>query len=217
MKTNWTIERITPAVDDRAVIIGQTGVGKTFLAEYLLQRRPRVWVFDWKGFIKWKKYQVVRSIKDLLETDYPYVIFKVRETELEDFDLFNHFFKAAFLTGDLTVYVDEVTGVTKNQVIPRYYKALLVQGRERGIGVISSTQRPSFIPGFVMSETEHSFIFYLKMGGDKEKVEEMTGIAEERIAALPKRHFIYSDNFRTSPPITLKLSNQGRFSNAESR
>lgn len=208
MKSNkWKLNNILPAEDDRAVLIGQTGTGKTFLAQYILQMRERVWVFDWKGFIKWPTYQIVSTIKDLLETEHPRVIFKPKENDLEDFDLFNHFFKAAYLTGDLTVYVDEVTGVTKNQVIPRYYKALLVQGRERGIGVLSSTQRPSFIPGFVMSETEHTYCFFLKMGGDKEKVEDQTGILAEDISKLPKRHFIYSNNFDTSPPITLKPTN----------
>lgn len=198
-----TIKTITPKPTDRSVFIGQTGSGKTTLAHRLLRSRYYVWAIDVNGTLDWDKpspeypegeYLRVTSIDSLIDNqEYPKLIFTPGVEEQDNFDLFNQFFKAAFLAEQLTVYVDEAYAVTNRQVIPPYYRACLTRGRARGIETWTSTQRPAEIPAFILSESENVYVFKLRYPPDLQRIEKLTEFSGAYIRQLPKRQFCYTN------------------------
>lgn len=199
---------IQPEATDRATFLGQTGTGKTTLARYLLGLRSDVpvLIFDWKGLIDWPGYRRFTSLQQLVGANKRRSIYAPGVSEFQSQDHWETFFRYAFQKGNCQVYVDEVYAVTSNDDLPDWYHACLSRGRERGVSVYSSTQRPMRIPQVILSESEHHYIFFLKMAQDRKKVESMTGLESDKIGELSKRYFYYtSDQGVTSGPHTLKI------------
>lgn len=206
-----------PKPHERAVFIGQTGSGKSTLARFVLRQKAYTWVFDPNGLLDWDsgdkdypegEYMRATDIETFLNiaANYPRIIFTPDISRLDDFDYYNQWFQACYLAGNVTVYIDEVYAVTRNQTIPHYYKALLTRGRIKGISVYSSTQRPSFIPSFILSESENIYTFRLQLPADVKKVETITGLSG--IRNYPKQVFSYC-NSRGSTFTNLKLNLKG--------
>lgn len=209
------LHQLNPKVSDRAVFIGQTGTGKSTLARYLLRQRQACIVLDVNDSLDWHipnkdypkgEYLVITSIEQLIDKqDYPRLIFKPAIEDSENFELFDLFFKTVFLMGKVTVYIDEAYAVTKNQSIPFYYKACLTRGRVKGIETWTATQRPSFIPSFILSESENAYVFKLRYPADVKKVSEYTGLEQEKISSQPKRVFCYSGTDNKIYNLKLKI------------
>lgn len=189
------IATLLPRRGDRVFIAGQTGSGKTKLAEVLLRYRKYVVVLDVKGTINWRGYTLVKSYAKLLELDpkkSPRIIYRPNPFELDDEVIIEAFFKWIYERHNTTVYVDELFGIAKGGVYPKYYGACLTRGRELKIEVWTGSQRPKDIPQIAISEAEHCYIFFLKLPQDRVRIEQITAINTEAIAALPKRHFLYA-------------------------
>ena len=57
----------------------------------------------------------------------------------------------------------------------RILKNVYTRGREFGIGMWASAQRPSLIPLFAISESNHLFIFRLNMEEDRRRLASFAG------------------------------------------
>ena len=89
-------------------------------------------------------------------------------------------------------YIDEATSIKFGGVkIPEGLTALINRGREPGLSTMVATQRPSRIPMNILSESEHYYIFRLRLPQDRERVEDITGISVEDQARLRKYEFFY--------------------------
>ncbi len=193
-------------------------MGKTTLARFLLRSRAQVWVIDVNDALDWHQpssaypngeYLVVSSVKELLKKqDYPRIIFKPPEERMEDFEEFNYFFKAAYLRKNVTVYVDEAYAVTNEQIIPQYMKAILTRGRGRGVELFTSTQRPSRIPTFLLSETNWFYIFRVQHNSDAKRIEESLGVDKDIVRSLPDYVFYASAGQTKYPNLKLGLNSQ---------
>lgn len=196
-------------------MIGQTGSGKSTLARWLLRSRYDVWVLDVNDALDWHlpddkypqgEYLKVSTIEDLLDKqEYPRLIFKPNVEDIDNFDLFNQFFKAAYLAGNLTVYVDEAYAVTNRQTIPFYYKACLTRGRGKGIETWTSSQRPAEIPSFILSESENVYSFRLRFPADLERMERLTEFDKLTIRRLAKQEFCFTNGEIFFRKLKLKL------------
>lgn len=185
------LQELVPRRTDRALLVGQTGSGKTTLARYLLTKRRYKVIADYKGKITWPEYRLCKSLRELFNAKEDALLYRPDYRESQDEEAHSRFFEWIYLRGGTTVYVDETAAITKGQIYPYHYGACLMRGRELGIELWSATQRPAFIPSVVLSESEHVYAFYLKMEQDRKRVESMTGIREEEIAALAKMNFLY--------------------------
>lgn len=202
-----------PAPGDRAFFAGQTGSGKTTLARELLKTREHVVVLDAKGTLDWPGYVVVadaRQAAALAHQDAPPKRITIRpgwrDLTTRDWTALDDVFRFVYLRGRCTLYIDETYAVTNGNEYPDHYGACLTRGRELGVEVWSATQRPMDIPQIAMSEAEHAYVFKLKLPQDRAKVERLTGVPGDRVAALPKRHFLYArQDADVEGPFTLAL------------
>lgn len=85
--------------------------------------------------------------------------------------LFEHLYDI----GDLTVYIDEMYAVAPRGRFGNHLNALYTRGRELGIGVWASTQRPSWVPLTMLSEAEWVFTFRLQLANDRMRVAGIVG------------------------------------------
>lgn len=206
-KTGKAIEELGDA--QRLFIAGMTGCGKTTLARELLRGRKHVVVYDWKGNIHWPGYRRYTTLKECVRAGnagkITKIIYAPNKAELRDPEMHEAFFRWVYERGNCTLYIDEVSSVTTNNDIPDGYKDCLVRGREQGVETVSSSQRPTGIPQWILSEAERFYVFRLQMAQDREKIaetislvndEKMTPMArrregDARLKKLPKRYFYF--------------------------
>lgn len=201
---------MTPGPTDRAFLVGTTGSGKTTLARHLLQSRQYVVVYDAKHTLNWPGYKRITRLRDVVKQDprgVPRIIYRPEVREYRDPVVRDWFFRWIFQRKNCTVYVDELYLIMDDGgMFPYFYHACVAQGRERKIEVWSATQRPFRIPIVIMSESEHFFIFRLQDRDSRHRMEEVSGLDEERVATLPKRHFYYAPVGEPARgPLTLKI------------
>lgn len=191
-----TIETLAPKPTDRALFVGQTGSGKTTLAEVIVrdahERRGRhVVVVDAKGLIKWPGYVVVTTLKKAIKSKETRLTYRPSYAELRNLEMQELAWEWLYKRGHTTIYVDETAAIVQGDIYPHYYGATLMRGREMGLELYSATQRPMKIPQITLSESEHVYAFRLRLPQDRQRVEALTSIPQERIAALQKQEFLY--------------------------
>lgn len=97
-----------------------------------------------------------------------------------------------FKSGNVTVYIDELYAIVppNEKILPSLW-SLYTRGREFGIGVWSSTQRPVWIPLVALSESEHYIMFRLALLEDRRRMAAFMG--EEVLSPITDLHgFFYS-------------------------
>ena len=184
---------LLPGPSDRACFVGQTGSGKTTLAEYVCRFRPYVVVYDAKGTIRWPGYKLVTKLERLQAAarQSSRIIYRPTYGELHDADIVDAFFEWVYRRKRTCIYVDELSAITRGDVYPWHLGACLTRGRELGVVVYASTQRPMKIPQVVLSESEHVYNFRLRLPQDRKRMHETTGIHPIRVSELAKQEFYY--------------------------
>jgi len=163
---------IVVATADRVVAAGKTGSGKTYLMRRLCSRVGRLVLIDHKSSLTdwstepneehaWRKLE--RGDKARIRVVY------------EDDDTYETAIARAFAAGDCTIYIDEIYGVVEPGRRSKALVSALTRGREFGVGVWTSTQRPAHLPLFVLSESDHYFIFRLNLEQDRARFAAFAG------------------------------------------
>ncbi len=158
------------------LIIGQTGSGKTVLAEKLVRRSFFSCTLDIKRRIEWEGFTYFENLDDLIyacDSDpkkFPHVIWQP-DFEAANWEEFNRFYAWIFRRGNVLCYTDEASYVCKGDNIPKYLRALLMQGRELGISCYNACQRPIGIAQQMISEARMVYSFNLNMVQDREKLQ----------------------------------------------
>lgn len=172
------------ARNERVFVAGKTGSGKSQIAGRYLAAPlyPNVIVLDtkgdsvegpqkmWPALARVQKIPVFTKLKQLGDFRAGKCIYRPSRQEKTAF-YFAKFFDWILARGNTVVWVDEVYSVVhKGGEGVDAYEECLTQGRSRGVGVWTCTQRPMHLPNFAISEAEHYFIFRLKMPQDRQKV-----------------------------------------------
>lgn len=189
---------VLPSSYSRAVFVGKTGCGKTTLAERVCASFDNVCVLDSKGELTWSGYNICTSLREVFAANGK-IIWQPNPHEQNE-ETYERFFKWIYDRRNTVCYVDEILAICKNsQNMPFWFRAILTRGRSRNVASFNSTQAPVFVPHWILSQAEYYFVFKMKLAGDREKVEQITGISRNDLNALKNHEFYYADDSEHYP------------------
>lgn len=171
--------------NSRVFVCGMTGSGKTwFVKKTFLPHLPRVVFHDYKcenhDLIQTLHFTPATTPAELvwlIQKNKKRILYQPGEfigknAELEDFDTVC---QILYRTGNIAFVVDEVGSCVERKGDSQWFDNMLRLGRGRGIGVVSLTQRPAWIPREIITESEVKFMFRLQEDLDCKKVGKIVG------------------------------------------
>lgn len=175
-----TLKQLRPKLDQRMILVGATGTGKTTLARHLLRPLKTVCIIDGKCTYGGKEgepgYTMVRSPAQLKRLRASVELIQYRPDEhhqsVSDYD---EVFKWLYRRTKITIYNDEAFLVHHGSYAPDWLRACVTCGRELGIGMITATQRPRGIDLRLLTEAEIFVAFALRHKDDRKRMAEMGG------------------------------------------
>jgi DNA helicase HerA-like ATPase len=174
---------IIPKEGERGFIVGSTGSGKSAFAAWLLSKvtfSPII-IYDTKEDDKFPKLAnsvIAYNEHDVNEAvnnpSYDYIIFRpdVRlsaDPEALDNLLYNHYERYS----RVGAYIDEAYQFHRSGRAFAGLVAILTRGRSRGITTLISSQRPSMLSRFVLTECQHMYVFHLSDYQDKKRISDI--------------------------------------------
>ena len=199
----WSI-----ASNDRLFVPGKTGSGKTEAVKKLvLEPLDRVLFLDIKG----REHRnlplpVLRSIDDvhtsLFAEDPDDRLDKAVFTpEKPTIDLFDEVCRLVYQKGNHHLIADELKSVYHGSGLTEHHNLIMTNGRDKGVGMTSTTQRPKRIPIEAISEAEHVLAFKLKTKTDRDRMEEVVGEAAGQLRSIDPWQFLYDHDRLDEPTI----------------
>lgn len=174
------------------LVCGRTGTGKSYLCEKYLtgydyvvkldtknetEERYEAGLSPWDGLEEGVDFSVAYKLSDLNKIETQKIIY-VPSYDEQNEDTFNQFFRWIFERKNTILWIDELMSIGTQSKYPAELGRIMQQGRSKGIGVWSCTQRPSGIPTIVPANCSYFFIFSLSNDADRKKCVQMTGIEE---------------------------------------
>lgn len=165
--------------NERLLLVGKTGSGKTYLARLLTLAIDRLIVVDPKGTLAGPGWNLEpwsdTAYRELARGNAYRARFPAPISDKPE-DEYEKLFALAYRLGDLTVYIDEMYAVvSSNGRMGKWLRGLYTRGRELGIGVWGATQRPTWIPRETISESDWFFMFALQLQDDRDRMSEVMG------------------------------------------
>lgn len=201
---------------EHVMIAGMTGSGKTYLAKAYLANSPAVVVLDTKRTFDFRlagkdlvgrdDYTVVEHLAKIDKLKTRIIVYRPVWTE-QTKEYFDSFFEWCFKRRNTIVYVDEMMGVApggRQEAMPAWGRAIYTQGRERGVSMWASTQRPANIPLMCLSESLHWFVFSLSVEQDRQRIYNNSG-QPEFLKKTEWHNFLYWKTNGSAPPRKARL------------
>jgi DNA helicase HerA-like ATPase len=168
-----------PRPDQRTLILGSTGSGKTTLAVWLLSEADfdiMPWVI-----VDYKRDDLIGSIQGkrtitLNEVPSEPGIYHLRPNPVSDDDAMESWLYRVWSAGAVGLYVDEALRLPAKKT--GAFESILTQGRSLMIPVISLSQRPVDLTRYAFSEANHVVMFRLTDKRDQKRVGEYIPIDE---------------------------------------
>ncbi len=183
-----------PRTDQRVVIVGRTGCGKTQFASFLLSEAPfdemPFIVFDFKGE-KFFRDLVARGHMKIIAIgtlpDQP-GLYMVQPAPGRDDEAIEGYLWQIWEHENIGIVVDELY-----MIDPRSdaFNAILTQGRSKNIPMINLTQRPVAVSRWNFSESSHIVVFHLNHIKDRQTVAEHMPIDKD--LRMPEYHSRWYD------------------------
>lgn len=184
------LKQLRPKPDQRLLIVGATGTGKTTLAKQILLPYKPLIVIDSKCTYGGKGgtpgYEMVTSPAGLkrIRASVTHIQYRPDERHQNASD-YDEVYKWCYRRQEIMVYTDEAFLVHHGSYAPDYLRACVTCGRELGIGMVTGTQRPRGIDLRLLTEAEIFISFDLRHRDDRKRMAEMGG---EEFMTRPPRH-----------------------------
>jgi hypothetical protein len=202
-----TLDKLRPKPDQRMILVGATGTGKTTLGRQLLAKYPTVIVIDSKCTYGGKGgepgYELVNNPRALrrLRASVDHIQYRPDENHQTVLD-YDEVYKWCYRRQNLMVYTDEAFLVHHGSYAPDWLRACVTCGRELGIGMITGTQRPRGIDLRLMTEAEIFVSFDLRHKDDRKRMAEMGG---DEFMIRPSQHSFWVWRAGTQKPVLARL------------
>lgn len=198
-----------PGPDQRILVLGRTGSGKTHMGLFQLSVRDyteRPWVvMNSKGD---KAINQIQGAKEMRLTD-PVPsepgIYIIRPLPDVDDNALEDLLWRIWAQENVGLFVDEGYMVPKTS---KAFRAILTQGRSKNIPMIINSQRPVYLDRFAISEADFYQVFHMNDKADRDTISRfMPDVDLDK--RLPKYHSLYYDvgedqlnEFRPAPPMS---------------
>lgn len=173
--------------DQRVGILGQTRMGKTFLAEHLLEQQPRVIVVDSKHRVNWTGYHLTDNPVAALLTDK--IIYRP-PSGTPPADWWAEAVHTLHENGGGIIYIDELSFIVTPNVITKGLGDGFRLGGELGVGIWWSAQESTSIHNTTMRQAEMLILFYNQGASDRDKISRIVGDMGHVTSNLPKYEFV---------------------------
>jgi hypothetical protein len=178
---------LTAQSDQRLGVVGQTGMGKTFLMERLLKPQPRVIVVDSKHRVNWPGYHLTNNPVAAFQTEK--IIYRPIDGAPPE-DWWMAAVEHLHRNGGGIIYIDELSIVCTDARIPKGLANAFRLGRELGVGVWWAAQEAVAIHNTTMRQADQLVLFYNQGASDRDKLTRIVGDMGEVTANLPKYDFV---------------------------
>lgn len=178
---------------EHVFICGQTGTGKSVVAEVYLAGYGAVVKLDtkgeyyerkkkkeviWRGLKEGVDYTVVFKLKDIDSVTTKKIIYVPDEDEMNE-EYYEALMKWVYKRENTILWIDEMMEVCPSPTrYPPSLKSLYTRGRSKEAVIWACTQRPSDIPAIAFSQSTHFFIFTMQLPQDRDKVMKGTGMPQ---------------------------------------
>lgn len=198
--------------DERGVLIGPTGCGKTEVAKMMLEGfKGDLCIVDPKRlFLKpgdMQRLNLQSEVSTLRAATFwgrKRFVIKPDRTNFRNMDFYNEIYNWAYERGNVCIYTDDLVGV-----LPQGKQCVCLQdcyqlGREHNVAMLCSVQRPAFYPGYIFSDANHFYCFETIYPADVKRIKEY--IPGYNPHALDNYKFLFFDKDTHQTQITrLKL------------
>lgn len=173
-----------PKPGDRAAFIGNTGEGKSVVAQVLLLSQRNVIVLNTKHDPVFAEGDAKINLKPCCEQvitrdEQIYYIkggrfdFRPSDSWLQSPEEKDRFFKWALDAGNRVIYVDEVNDICPSaQDYPYQFQKAIKQGRWKKLGIWCSAQELVRVPSFSFGQAQYIVMFYLGLAAYRKKAAE---------------------------------------------
>lgn len=190
----------------RGFVIGQSGSGKTVLCQHIIPFEKSCLIIDPKGeFPVPPGYKVIKHpLKFRPSKREPFhVVYRPTSQLYDNLNAYNYLYGKIFHRENCFCYTDEVLPTISDAGKATFYLKRCYQiGRSRGIGMLSSTQRPSSIPKILFTESTKFYRFRLNDLADNIRMNQITGSK----TLVPHGHqFVYYDSMKEVSPQLCEL------------
>lgn len=178
-----------PRPDQRVLILGSTGSGKTTMGAALLSNAP----FNDMPYvmIDYKRDSLLNAIdhRERIGFDIPKHpgLYHLQPNPVSDDERMEAWLYRIWERRNIGLYVDEALRLPTKKT--GAFESILTQGRSLRIPVISLSQRPVDLTRYAFSEANHVVVFKLTDIRDRKKVTEYIPIDNDY--KLPKYHSVW--------------------------
>lgn len=207
-----TWEQLRVGREQHAFVCGKTGSGKSKLAEFLVNDPYKAYSVVWdpkhsRTISEWKNQTFIydfQTLKNAVEAKR--IVYRPPTELFDDEDEQDRFFKWVYQQGHVRLYVDELSSLLGGSRPNFWLKLCLMLGRERGISVVTTIQRPVSMPLITYTEASKIYVFKLQEEDDRRRIEKATGITDEQQQSLRGHEFFFYDDFTGALPQKLQLN-----------
>jgi energy-coupling factor transporter ATP-binding protein EcfA2 len=198
---------IIPKPNERIVVIGQNGSGKTVLLAKMIRAaygRIPIYVLNTKDdpeFDKrhFPKARHVNTFKDVKPRKYALTIYTPTGEELVDRDILDYFLQKRFEEGRNITVIDELSQVVNSNKEGRGFVNLIARGRSKWVGVWMGSQRPANVTRLPFSESKAFYVFRLNDRKDRERVSEFTHPLLREVMPRKYQFYFYRTEWENEP------------------
>jgi hypothetical protein len=202
---------------EHVTLYAATGQGKTTLALEILPIRKYMVVFATK-----QKYQklfvtlmkqgyIIQKEFDPNPENAPKVILHCApqdtgsKSRAKQNQVYGHALDLIYKSGGWGLYVDELKYVADNLKLGSNLELLYLQGRELGVSIVGTSQRPAWVPVVAIAEATHLFIGAQSDQRDIDRIAEGSGrkgrIIRPLIDGLEDYQFLYVHTRNSRVPV----------------
>lgn len=185
------LPHLTPNLkpDDKVLIIGRTGCGKTTLVKHLLSSIKKYIIYDTVGEYGDLAPEAENLLEffEYIEAQEPRLVyFTDRDSE------FDKICRIVYALSKTYFVVDEIDNFCKSNYTPDYLTKVIRYGRKYNIGLIFVTRRPAEVSRLLTSQASKIISFTQHEPNDIKYLAPIIP-GSERILTLPRFSLLYYD------------------------